>query len=279
MKMQKGAVGPWIFFLAVAIVLGIMITGGTNIVSKKDKPVTQEKTYIIEEELPEGARESLQLRKVGFIELKTTTADCGHGDIKGTNEYFVLWATDPGPGQFVGQGGLIKAFYTDEWALTLGAGDVSPLTKSPDHIVNPNVGDKARKDKDGFPYFPALFISDITDDPNNNSGDSQNGGKAYPPDEIYGTWQPLGKKADVKFRNYFNLGEGADTFPMKSNLWKNEGKLADGPPKYERNYTAEVIWKVDNLGLINGHTYRAQLILHDGDREGDTGQACTTIKY
>src|SRR5437762_13137653 len=122
-------------------------------------------------------------------------------------------------------------FYNDEHALTLGVSKVlvkpssgttmmtSPLTvlpSSPAGTTNPEVGttdldgDKAGTDTNmctGFPdlcdrpLFPALFITDITDEPSSKAGDWQSGiidpqsGAAapeaipVPPDAGFGTWK------------------------------------------------------------------------------------------
>jgi hypothetical protein len=258
-------------------IVGVMLTGGMDVM-QRDKKTTQASSYLVaDDSVNTTSDKSLQLKTINFTEVKTTTADCGHGPVKGRNEEFILWATDPGPGQFAGQGGTIKAFYADEWPITLGAGNVSSLTKSPDHITTINVGDETKKDSNGFPYFPSIFITDITNNPNDRSGDAQNGGVPHKPDEIYGTWKALGAARTNNKQNKLNLGDGADVFPQASNLWENTGRLKNGPP--EKSYSAEVIWKVDNLGLTNGHVYRIQVVLHDGDFSGDIGQACTTVRY
>jgi hypothetical protein len=282
MKLQKGAIGLWIIFLAVVVVLGLMLTGGLATITQKTQSTDKPQSYLIQEDnLNANGDKSLQLKKIGFIEVIPKVVDCGHGAVKGFNEGDILWAIDPGPGQFVGQGGSIKAFYADEHPITLGAGSVSPNSANPDHVVGPSVGDTSKKDSNGFPYFPAIFITDITDNSNDQSGDVQNGGKASPPDELYGTWKPLGTSSREN-KNGLNLGSGADPFPKESNLIEASGTSKNGPR--EPYTSAEIIWKVDNLKvndqpLINGHTYRVQLILHDGDRDGDIGQTCTTIKY
>jgi hypothetical protein len=281
MKLQKGGMATWLIFLVIIVVLGLMLTGGLTIMKKNTNDTQQAKSYLVQEDsVNNSGDKSLQLKKIGFTEVVPKIEDCGHA-FKGTNEGDVLWAIDPGPGQFAGQGGSIKVFYADEHPITLGAGSVSPNTANPDHIISPNVGDTSKKDVNGFPYFPALFISDITDNPDNQSGDVQNGGVASPPDEIYGTWKPLGNGAREN-KNKLNLGSGADPFPNESNLIEVTGRSGKGPR--EPYTSAEVIWKVDNLKadgqpLINGHAYRVQIILHDGDFAGDIGQTCTTVRY
>ena len=47
-------------------------------------------------------------------------------------------------------------------------------------------------------------------------------------------------------------------------------------------YAAEVNWNANDLGLIPGHNYRLQFMVHDGDQNktgGDVGESCTTIRF
>ena len=81
----------------------------------------------------------------------------------------------------------IQLFYNDEHAMTLGVHQtvingvstsfpVSPLTKSPDVVNAPEtgtnliIGQQAGVDPVGRPMWPALFITDITNDANAVAG-------------------------------------------------------------------------------------------------------------
>ena len=110
----------------------------------------------------------------------------------------------------VAQGGgaqpaQIQAYYSDEHALTLGCATasfpVSPLPGSPGAVYYPQLGDLTCNDPAGRPLRPSLFITDITADPNCKSGDQQNGGSAYSPVAVFGTWKnsgvPAGSRAPV----------------------------------------------------------------------------------
>jgi len=275
----------YIIFLLIVLVEALLISGGISL--KKNLSTNQDSgtTYtVIDDKNTTTSDNSLQLRTIKFIAVKQLpAANCNSTPIKGSTENSILWATSPGQNETVGPGGSIKAFYKDEWPITLGSGDVSPLNGNPGHIVNPNVGNTGVKDQNNFPYYPAIFITDITNDQNSVSGDAQNGGKAYPPYEIYGTWKALGvtfgggvyscrERYDKNNCNGLNLG-GPDAFPSQSNL------LQEKDARNEPFTSAEIIWNVDNLGLTQGHDYRVQIILHDGDQGGDIGQACTTIRY
>ncbi len=281
MSKNKGGIGLSLILIVVVILLAVVLVG-KFIYQNKISSSTSNNPLIPVEMSPDPERKNLQLKPIKFLTLAPppTSQDCGNGKLRGTAEPNIVWAISPDPGGSVGPGGAIKIWYTDEWPLTLGAGNVSPLSKSPDHIASPNIniGDDTARDRNNLPYFPALFLSDITSDPNSKSGDAENGGKPYKPDEIYGTWKSkdqenftISKKIE---RNYKNLGPGADPFPAQRNV-----NFPNAWPS-EPGYGAEIIWRVDNLGLTQGHSYRAEFIIRDGDRqEGDIGQGCTTIKY
>jgi hypothetical protein len=66
--------------------------------------------------------------------------------------------------------------------------------------------------------------------------------------------------------NKWNLGPGADARP-------DGGTLMPGAMTCGENYSAELRFEV---GLISGHSYRLQVIVHDGDQNkgGDSGEAC-----
>src|SRR5438094_356685 len=130
------------------------------------------------------------------------------------NESEVLRAFRPSVAR---PGERLMVFYNDEHALTLGVRRVlvktsagtsmtdyplSPLTSSPDGVLDPQVGsmtldgDQAGTDTSscaGFPdlcdrpLFPALFITDITDNPDSMAGDWQFGGTPIAPNAVFWT--------------------------------------------------------------------------------------------
>jgi hypothetical protein len=196
----------------------------------------------------------------------------------------------------------IQVFYNDEHALTLGVRQVqvktssgttttnypiTPMTADPDSATNPlvgsqfqNGGDQDGTDTSGRPMFPALFITDVTNDPNSLAGDWQFGGTGTPPNFVSGTWKGAIRIVDKTTSpstitvtpdndpptNNWTLGPGADPVPTPTPT--NEG------------YGAEARWDVAQLGLLPGHTYRLYFMVHDGDQNkagGDAGQGCSYI--
>jgi hypothetical protein len=95
----------------------------------------------------------------------------------------------------------------------------------------------------------------------------QNGGSAYDPVAIFGSWKSATEDAS-------HVGTPATTDPMANNL--NLTSSADPIPANScvgDKYGAELRFEV---GLISGHSYRIQVIAHDGDQNkgGDSGEAC-----
>jgi hypothetical protein len=121
--------------------------------------------------------------------------------------------------------------------------------------------------------WPVLFLTDVTANPSDTSGDWQKGGVPHTPTAVFGTWKAAVRSVDKTVtpnkititpdadptKNDWNLGAGAE--PVPSGL-ANEG------------YGAEVRWDVP---LASGHSYRIQVMVHDGDQNkggGDSGEAC-----
>jgi hypothetical protein len=194
---------------------------------------------------------------------------------------------------------------------------VSPLPSVPGHVgVTPTgpsdvpqplfVGVPANTvtgtggtDPMGRPIYPALFITDITEDPSqsNRSGDWQYanvwGGAAIPPHDIYGTWKGAIKSSGVittdsnPGSNMWVLGPGSDApaagFPSGEKYgtevrWNLNGlrvKTVTGPAG--TSTVGALASEANSAPLVSGNTYRLQFMVHDGDQNksgGDVGQAC-----
>jgi hypothetical protein len=228
---------------------------------------------------------------------QTIIVDCGYPYASSDaltsvtfNESDVLRAIQPSGSA---SAGVVKLFYNDEHALTLGvrsvvvktaAGStttdytVSPLPADPGSVTSPQTGSNVLAgDQNGLdpslrPMWPSLFITDVSVDPTSRVGDWQQGGRPSAPNTVYGTWKAAVRTVDETVspstvsitpdadpsKNDWNLG-GPDTAPQGLS---NEG------------YGAEVIW---NVPFTAGHSYRVQVLVHDGDQNkagGDSGEAC-----
>lgn len=223
------------------------------------------------------------------------------------NESDVLRAFDPGPSICGKAPEYIKLWYSDEHALTLGvrrvivksaAGTtttdypITPTPASPTCVDQPlvgttfNSGDQSGNDvavDGGRPLRPALFITDLTVyGMNSRKGDWQQGGSPVDPSRICGTWKSAVRTVD-KTRSPELVTVTPDADPAKntsSTTWDLGG--GDQPPAgtIEEGYGAVVYWKLSDLKLIPGHSYRLQFMVHDGDQNksgGDVGDSCTTL--
>lgn len=171
---------------------------------------------------------------------------------------------------------IIQVFYDDEHALPLGcqtaSNPVSPLTTSPEALSYPLTGDPACVDTQNRPLRPVLFITDISTDSTCTAGDMQKGGQAYDPVAVFGSWKNATEGSG-------NVGTPATSDPSQ-NKW-NLTSSADPVPasamsSCTQGYGTELRFEV---GLISGHSYRIQVLAHDGDqtRGADSGEACAVF--
>ena len=219
------------------------------------------------------------------------------------SESDVLIAFDPGPSICGKAPEYIKVWYSDEHALTLGVRQVivksaagttttnyaiTPSPASPTCVNNPLVGTTASSGDEsgndvavdgGRPLWPAVFITDLTvNGASSRKGDWQQGGTGTAPSRVCGTWKAAVRTVD-KTRSPEVVTVTPDADPAK-NDWNLGG--GDTPPTMPKSegYTAEVEWKLSDLNLIPGHSYRLQFMVHDGDQNktgGDVGDTCTTL--
>jgi hypothetical protein len=203
------------------------------------------------------------------------------------NESSVLAAIVPSGGYPFAS---IQLFYNDEHAMTLGVREtdilgvstsfpLSPLTASPDVVTAPDtgsnliIGQQAGVDPVGRPMWPALFVTDITNDPSGVSGDWQWGGAPVNPTYVAGTW-----KGAVRTVTASGASIAPDADPAGNGQNYGNGLTAPaGAITHAENYGTEVRW---DLRLEAGHNYRFQVMVHDGDQNkvgGDSGEACVTF--
>jgi hypothetical protein len=219
------------------------------------------------------------------------------------NESEVLRAIVPSGGAPIAS---VRLYYNDEHALTLGVRSVvvegrthdfpvSELTDNPGTVRSPRtgtndlVGDDAGTDPVGRPMWPALFVTDTTANPEARGGDWQMGGKAWNPSAVFGTWKSAVRTVSMGIaevtpdadpaKNGWDLG-GGDPLPASlmngMGMMGMKGMMGMNGAKDE-GYGAEVRW---DLVLVVGHTYRIQVMVHDGDQNkvgGDSGEACVNF--
>ncbi len=189
--------------------------------------------------------------------------------------------------------GVVQMFYNDEHAMTLGVREVAvkssagtittdypvtALTTDPGSSTDPQtgtnmlIGDQSGLDASLRPMWPSLFVTDISTDPSNRAGDWQQGGAPISPNAIFGSWKAAVRTVDnTKTPSAVTITPDAD--PAKNN-WMLAG--GDTPPSGLANegFGAEARW---NVSLVPGHSYRLQVLVHDGDQNktgGDSGEAC-----
>jgi len=203
------------------------------------------------------------------------------------NESTVLAAIAPSGGYPFAS---IQLFYNDEHAMTLGVHEtvingvsksypVSPLTASPEVVNAPEtgtnqiIGQQAGVDPVGRPMWPALFITDITNDANAVAGDWQWGGAPVNPTYVAGTWKGAVRTVDAT-----GASITPDADPAKNNQNYGNGHTApSGAITMAEAFGTEVRW---DIRLEVGHNYRFQVMVHDGDQNkigGDAGEACVTF--
>jgi hypothetical protein len=183
----------------------------------------------------------------------------------------------------------VQAFYNDEHAMLLGVRTtsfpVSPLNANPGHVANPAVGDSGQSDPESRPFFPSLFITDITGISDNAShtsqayrgGDWQFGGAAIPPNDVFGTWKGAG--IGIVDKKKKTIGMLTDADPAKNGAKLGPGSDTPVPGTGAGGYGAEARWNL--AGLTIGRTYRLQFMVHDGDQNktgGDVGEGCAVIR-
>ena len=134
------------------------------------------------------------------------------------------------------------------------------------------IGEQSGLDASLRPMWPALFITDISNDPADREGDWQMGGRPSAPNAIFGSWKAAVRTVD-KTKN-----PGVVTITPDADPAKNNWNLAGGDPVpaglANEGYGAEARW---NVSLVPGHSYRLQVLVHDGDQNkagGDSGEAC-----
>ena len=152
---------------------------------------------------------------------QTIIVDCGYPYTSSNvltsvtfNESDVLRAIQPSGSA---SSGVVRLFYNDEHALTLGVRSVvvktasgstttdytvSPLPADPGSVTSPQTGTnvlagaQSGLDPSLRPMWPSLFITDVSVAPTSRVGDWQQGGRPSAPNAVYGTWKAAVRTVD-----------------------------------------------------------------------------------
>jgi hypothetical protein len=228
---------------------------------------------------------------------QTIIVDCGYPYSSSNvltsvtfNESDVLRAIQPSGSA---SAGVVRLFYNDEHALTLGVRSVvvktasgstttdyavSPLPADPGSVTSPETGSNVLAgEQNGLdpslrPMWPSLFITDVSVDPTSRVGDWQQGGRPSAPNVVYGTWKAAVRTVDETV-SPSTVSITPDADPSKNN-WTLGGPDTAPQGLSNEGFGAEVVW---NVPFTAGHSYRVQVLVHDGDQNkagGDSGEAC-----
>jgi hypothetical protein len=204
--------------------------------------------------------------------------------------------------------GVRQVVLKDAAGTTMMDFPVSALPSDPGTVSNPQLGtttitgDYSGLDVSLRPMWPALFITDTTSNPNSRTGDWQSGGVPVGPTAVFGSWKAAVRTVDNTVNppaatvtpdpdpmpNNWNLGPGADPVPASiMGMGTNGGGTCYGGRRGGQTCMTGGTGTSGNLGfgaearfvvsLKNGHSYRLQVMVHDGDQlkvGGDSGEAC-----
>jgi len=205
--------------------------------------------------------------------------------------------------------GELVAFYLDEHPLTLGVEAITVVTSSgssstqtfdfttftgnqPYCVQAPLIGATAfsgdyapldvatctSQSNCGRPIPPALFITDITTNPGLTSGDWQNGGFPLYPTKVCGVWKGATRTVNHQ-TSVISVVPDADPTNLAPTGW-NVGSSLYNTTKVvpqSNEWGAIAAWSLQDLNLIPYHSYRFEVMVHDGDQVhtgGDAGLAC-----
>lgn len=200
-------------------------------------------------------------------EIQANTVACGTTITNTKPE--IIWAYRIAQTAASGNQPSFQMFYNDAFAMPLGTAEMKQHPT--DHITNPPINVNT-KDANGFTLSPGVYLTDITANTADTSGDAQNGGVPQPPTDVYGAWK-VENGVQPNAENGVLLGPGADQWPP-----------ANGPAGgAAQTWTAQVVWDLASLktktgaALAAGKTYRLQAALHNGDGTGKVAEVCITF--
>ncbi len=203
--------------------------------------------------------------------------NCGYPSDSFANNAFICGINATGGDTVPTQ---VEVFFNDAHAMTLGCATannpVSPPTSDPGYVYYPQTGDPSCVDAAGRPIRPSLYVTDISGDATCTVGDQQEGGQGYDPVAVFGTWKSVTNGTPdpdpIGGFNYWNLTSDADMLPasVQAKCPCTAGNCL-GDTGVSMGYGAEARFE---LALLSGHSYRLQIILHDGSPDQNAGESC-----
>lgn len=276
-KIEKGAIYV-VVFLVCLIFLGYMFVGG-NLPSKLPKGSNE--LVVLKMPAPETQKGALQLYTFQGATLtpvptlitnqpaqltKFAEASCPQA-LTGKVQPQIIWAHKVSQTAASDNQVAFNIFYGAGTPLTAGTKAMTKPTT--DKIINPGV--TAARDGNNLPLSPAIFITDVSANSADISGDAQNGGAPQPANTIFGSWRPENGTQPAT-QNGTNLGAGADPWPASN--------VPAGTNQRDLSWSSQIIWKIANLKtkdgqpVQSGKTYRFQIVLHDGNNPPGIAQLC-----
>ena len=185
-------------------------------------------------------------------------------------------------------------FYNDEHALTLGVRQVAVKTSSgtttTDYPVTPLATNPGSADRPAARHHDAerraerarrLVPPDVAgavhhgyqQQPGRARGRLADGRAAVRPNAIFGSWKAAVRTVDMT-KNPRRHDHHARRGSREEQLEPRAAAIPCRPDWRTRAIGAEARW---NVTLTPGHSYRLQVLVHDGDQNkagGDSGEAC-----
>ena len=130
----------------------------------------------------------------------------------------------------------------------------------------------------GRPMWPVLYLTDISFDKDNRSGDWQSGSTVgIPAEQVCGVWTTGVRRVYTHLGNTVTIAMDPSPSPNNWNLGAGSAVPPGGFGAYpDQGYGAEVSWDLSHLPLVAGHRYRLYTMIHDGDQSAaDGGESAT----
>lgn len=288
--------GMVVFLIALSIVL---VSGAgydpASYNNGEASPAPDSKSQIIVETPVPAGQQNLQLRTFGMITVAPSPTPAAlHGCTQKdsfNDETIILLGSDPFPGGSIGKGKQVRLWVVDERAPKVAAGETLDATGKTIH--GPQVGAKSGGP---YPYIwePSIYLTELPASPIKTlstgrdlyMGDAENNGVPNYPDYIKGEYNndpssdSLILTAPQPIDPDYHLFENGPDYQGKPAITPIPAADKSEPRTRDWKYAAEYLWNVDNLQyngapLAAGKSYRAQIVVHDGD--DNMGIDCITV--